>query len=153
MKTAILLVAFAVTAVTANLRSKRQAYHLPDGAELIVGAIDRSFQCPQATHTGYYADVANRCQIFHICHPVVYPDGVTETLQWSFFCGNQTVFNQLTLTCGDPNYVVPCEHAADFYYVNQKIGQENTFFLEDADVAKANQVIAAYGARLRGGKK
>ena len=44
---------------------------------------------------GYYADVANECQIFHICYPVTYADGVEEMLKWSFICPNGTIFDQV----------------------------------------------------------
>lgn len=50
-----------------------EAYDLPDGAELIVGPIKTTFKCPEKY--GYWADVDNDCKIFHICHPVDYPDG------------------------------------------------------------------------------
>ena len=44
---------------------------------------------------GYYADVANECQIFHICYPVVYADGEEEMFKWSFICPNGTIFDQV----------------------------------------------------------
>ena len=45
---------------------------------------------------GYYADVANECQLFHVCYPVLYPDGQQEMIKWSFVCPNQTIFDQVT---------------------------------------------------------
>ena len=47
---------------------------------------------------GYYADVANDCQLFHVCYPVLYPDGQEEMIKWSFICPNQTIFDQVTAT-------------------------------------------------------
>ena len=47
---------------------------------------------------GYYADVANECQLFHVCYPVLYPDGQQEMIKWSFVCPNQTIFDQVTVT-------------------------------------------------------
>ena len=44
---------------------------------------------------GYYADIANDCQVFHICQPVTYADGETETFKWSMICPAQTVFDQV----------------------------------------------------------
>ena len=44
---------------------------------------------------GYYADVANECQIFHICYPVTYADGIEEMLKWSFICPAGTIFDQV----------------------------------------------------------
>jgi hypothetical protein len=52
------------------------------------------FSC-EGKRYGYYADVANDCQIFHICYPVQYPDGQEEMFKWSFICPNQTVFDQV----------------------------------------------------------
>ena len=46
---------------------------------------------------GYYADVANECQLFHVCYPVLYPDGQQEMIKWSFICPNQTIFDQVTI--------------------------------------------------------
>ena len=47
---------------------------------------------------GYYADVANDCQLFHVCYPVQYPDGQEEMFKWSFICPNQTIFDQVRAT-------------------------------------------------------
>ena len=44
---------------------------------------------------GYYADVANECQLFHVCYPVLYPGGGEEMVKWSFICPNQTIFDQV----------------------------------------------------------
>ena len=46
---------------------------------------------------GYYADVANDCQLFHVCYPVQYPDGQQEMFKWSFICPNQTIFDQVRI--------------------------------------------------------
>jgi hypothetical protein len=54
------------------------------------------FSC-EGKRYGYYADVANDCQIFHICYPVQYPDGQEEMFKWSFICPNQTIFDQASL--------------------------------------------------------
>ena len=52
------------------------------------------FTCDGRSY-GYYADVANDCQLFHVCYPVAYPDGQEEMLKWSFICPNQTIFDQV----------------------------------------------------------
>ena len=44
---------------------------------------------------GYYADVVNDCQLFHVCYPVLYPGGGEEMVKWSFICPNQTIFDQV----------------------------------------------------------
>ena len=55
-------------------------------------------------------------QVFHICWPVEDDQGaVVETLKWSFFCGNATVFDQQTLTCNYPEDAFPCEESPSLY--------------------------------------
>ncbi|XP_064487304.1 uncharacterized protein LOC135399412 [Ornithodoros turicata] len=133
----------AKSAIVSKGRSKRAAYELPDGVEFIVGSVKTSFQCP--ARNGYFADVDNNCQLFHVCNVVTHPDGNTEVQQYSFFCGNQTVFNQLTLTCAFPEEAVPCGNAPDFFYVNDNIGIPDAPFLTDADVQKGVQLYPGYG--------
>ncbi|GIY12241.1 hypothetical protein CDAR_225711 [Caerostris darwini] len=119
-------------------RSKRAAYELPDGAELLVGAVKTSFAC---ANDGYYADIDNNCQIFHVCQTVVKPDGNAEMLQWSFLCGNQTVFNQFSFTCSSYEDAIPCAAARDFFYLNANIGAgPNVPFHNEQDVARAAAV-------------
>ncbi|XP_064487284.1 uncharacterized protein LOC135399336 [Ornithodoros turicata] len=137
----ILLFAALATAAAVAValpRTKRQAYHLPDGAELIVGNIVTSFRCQG---DGYYADIDNDCKIFHVCTKVTHADGYTEMLQHSFFCGNLTVFNQLSFTCAHEDDAVPCQNAADFFYLNGNLGDENALFLNDDDVQRAADII------------
>ncbi|XP_013791035.1 uncharacterized protein LOC106474884 [Limulus polyphemus] len=130
----------SVATAVALSRAKRAAYELPSGSEFIVGAIKTTFSCV-GLHSGYYADVDNNCLIFHICHPQTLPDGTVEVGHWSFFCGNQTVFNQMSFTCAFPEEAVPCRNAPDFYYLNNNIGNENAPFLTDDDVARAYAAI------------
>ncbi|XP_022248989.1 uncharacterized protein LOC111087256 [Limulus polyphemus] len=134
MRTWIILVACSIAAVTALHRYKRRAYELPDGAELLVGNIRTTFSCPG---DGYYADVDNDCKIFHVCHTVTHANGPSEVQQWSFLCGNLTFFNQLTLTCGFADEVVPCVNSTYFFYVNDNIGLKDTLFLTEQDIEKA----------------
>ncbi|KAH7981289.1 hypothetical protein HPB49_022901 [Dermacentor silvarum] len=134
---------FALAAVAVALpRSKRAAYELPDGVEFLVGSVKTSFTCP--AKNGYYADVDNACQIFHVCNVVPKDDGSTEVQQYSFLCGNQTVFNQFSLTCSLPEDAVPCGSSADFFYLNDRIGQEKVNLHDDADLQRAVQVIPRY---------
>ncbi|KAH9361165.1 hypothetical protein HPB48_003027 [Haemaphysalis longicornis] len=65
----------------------------------------------------------------------------------SFLCGNQTVFNQLSLTCAFAEEAVPCNNAPDFFYVNDNIGVETAPFLTDNDVQRAAQLIPSYKAK------
>ncbi|XP_067118219.1 U-scoloptoxin(01)-Er1a-like [Centruroides vittatus] len=134
----VLLLVSCLALTSALPRTKRQAYALPDGVELLIGSIKTSFTC---SGDGYFADVENNCQIFHVCQTVVREDGSPETYQWSFMCGNQTIFNQYSLTCADPYESVPCGSARDFFYVNGNIGNEKLPFLTDDDADRAARVI------------
>ncbi|CAL1290727.1 unnamed protein product [Larinioides sclopetarius] len=139
MKLSIAIVFLSgLTLSLAASRSKRAAYELPDGAELIVGSVKTSFVC---SNEGYYADIDNNCQIFHVCHTAVNADGTSEMQQWSFLCGNQTVFNQFSFTCGSYEDAVPCASSGDFFYLNGNLnsGPDVLFHRED-DVARANAV-------------
>uniref|UniRef100_T1J0Q9 Chitin-binding type-2 domain-containing protein n=1 Tax=Strigamia maritima TaxID=126957 RepID=T1J0Q9_STRMM len=99
------------------------AYALPDGAEIVVGAIKTTFSCEGRIY-GYYADPDNNCQVFHVCVP--YQDvenGIDQTVQYSFFCGNLTVFDQESLVCTYPDDAVPCSEASGIYdKVNRNFG-------------------------------
>ncbi|KAF8782761.1 uncharacterized protein LOC129963699 [Argiope bruennichi] len=139
MKLSIALVFLSTLALSlAASRSKRAAYELPDGAELIVGAVRTTFVC---SNEGYYADIDNNCQIFHVCHTAVHADGTSEMLQWSFMCGNQTVFNQFSFTCSSYEDAVPCGSSGDFFYLNNNLhAGPNVFFHNEQDVARAAAV-------------
>ncbi|XP_023232251.1 uncharacterized protein LOC111632112 [Centruroides sculpturatus] len=101
--------------VAALPKVKRQAYFLPEEAEAIIGApIVKTFNCEDKGR-GYFADQGMDCKIFHICHPS--PNGV---LQYSFLCGNQTIFNQISLTCTHPDEAVPCQDAHNYYFINRR---------------------------------
>ena len=66
---------------------------LVSDADTIRENIVDEFSCDGRVY-GYYADVANDCQLFHVCYPVLYPDGQEEMIKWSFICPNQTIFDQ-----------------------------------------------------------
>ncbi|PRD34785.1 UNVERIFIED_CONTAM: hypothetical protein NCL1_13587 [Trichonephila clavipes] len=134
-----LLLSVALAAV-APKRAKREAYDLPDGADILVGPVKTTFSC---FNDGYYADVDNNCQIFHVCHSVDKDDGSRNTQQWSFVCGNQTLFNQLTLTCADPEDAIPCPEAPSFYSINDRInaGDPKLYFLTDDDIQRAEPLL------------
>jgi len=92
-------------------------YEFPAETEfLLSNTLDTSFTC-EGKDYNYYADPANNCQVFHVCLPVTGEDGVTvvEYKQWSFICGNQTIFDQSTLTCNYPQDAFPCEEAPSLY--------------------------------------
>ncbi|XP_068201782.1 U-scoloptoxin(01)-Cw1a-like [Palaemon carinicauda] len=109
MKAVIVLALVAAAAA-------RMAYEFPDGAEALLSAgLQTTFSCDSRSY-GYYADVDNGCQVFHVCVPVVDEEGETlETAHFSFVCGNQTIFNQESLTCASPDASVPCSEATSLY--------------------------------------
>nr|XP_045612065.1 U-scoloptoxin(01)-Cw1a-like [Procambarus clarkii] len=110
MKVVILL--FGLVALAAA----RSAYLFSDGYLEVLGAEPaRSFECAGRNY-GYYADVPTDCRVFHVCLPISDDLGeVVETAQFSFFCGNQTVFSQESLTCSHPLEAFPCEQAETLY--------------------------------------
>ncbi|XP_076325171.1 U-scoloptoxin(01)-Cw1a-like [Tachypleus tridentatus] len=137
MKIFIVLAVICIIAVNGVSRSKREAFELPDGVSLLLSDdVDRTFVCK---NNGYYADVENNCQIFHVCYIEENEDGTSQTRHWSFVCGNQTVFNQLTLTCAYPEVAVPCAQARDFFPLNDKLfsGDSTLPFLTNEDIARA----------------
>lgn len=137
----VLATATVVTAAAA--RAKREAYALPDGSGLLLGSISTSFQCQG---NGYYADVDNGCKIFHVCNFITHSDGSSEIQQYSFMCGNQTVFNQLTFTCAFEEESLPCHNAPDYFYLNGNLGDENAPFLSDNDIERAEPLIPVHRA-------
>ena len=86
-----------------------------DAETFLAAPLSLSFSC-EGRQYGYYADVDNHCQVFHICLPLEDDAGqVTETAHWSFICGNGTVFDQQTLTCNYEKDSIPCDQAASLY--------------------------------------
>jgi len=125
--TAIIGIVVFVACVSANPLVKRQVppgkgYDLPAGAEEVLGEIKTTFSCDDKIY-GYYADVDNDCKVFHVCVPVMHSDGKTDMYMYSFFCGNQTVFDQETLVCINPEDAWPCEIAPMLQIINENFGQ------------------------------
>ncbi|OQR74856.1 hypothetical protein BIW11_08804 [Tropilaelaps mercedesae] len=73
--------------------------------------------------------------------------GKHELFTYSFFCGNQTVFNQLSFTCAWPEEAVACANAPDFFYLNDRLGVKDAKFLTDEDVEKAKKYIPLYNGQ------
>merc|ERR1712142_170957 len=111
----IMKVIAALLALVA-VAAARNAYQFSDGYLDILGAEPaQTFDCAGRVY-GYYADVPTDCRVFHICLPIIDELGdVIETVQWSFFCGNQTVFSQESLTCSHPEDAFPCDQAETLY--------------------------------------
>ncbi|XP_068242615.1 U-scoloptoxin(01)-Er1a-like [Palaemon carinicauda] len=99
--------------------SARMAYQFSDGyLDILGGEPNQVFDCAGRSY-GYYADVANDCRIFHVCLPVSDEEGqVLDMAQFSFFCGNQTVFSQESLTCAHPEEALPCAEAESLFDIS-----------------------------------
>ncbi|KAH0946748.1 hypothetical protein HN011_006475 [Eciton burchellii] len=91
---------------------------LPDNATLIRENIVDTFSCQDRIY-GYYADMENECQIFHVCMPQT-----RTAIRWSFICPAETVFNQATFVCTQTESSIPCEESEKYYALNEEIGKE-----------------------------
>ncbi|KAA0202401.1 Cuticle Protein CPAP1 [Hyalella azteca] len=117
----------ALLALLVATAGARMAYQLPDGAEFILNkgrSYTQNFNC-EGRRYGYYADTDNDCQIFHVCLPIEDDVGqIVETAHFSFVCGNQTIFDQASLTCSEELAALPCSEAENFYdIVNSEFGK------------------------------
>ncbi|KAK7084001.1 hypothetical protein SK128_025754, partial [Halocaridina rubra] len=98
------------------LSSARMAYQLPADFEFIMSApLQTTFTCEDLPY-GYYADVDNNCELFHVCLPIADDIGaLVETAHFTFVCGNQTVFSQESLTCAHQEEAFPCSEARTLF--------------------------------------
>jgi len=90
---------------------------LSSGASLVVPQIRvGGFSCSGRSY-GYFADVENNCQIFHICQPSANARGEPVIYQYSNFCPNQTRFDQRLHQCLNLNNqnLLPCEQSLQYY--------------------------------------
>ncbi|KAL7733673.1 hypothetical protein ACLKA6_005119 [Drosophila palustris] len=95
---------------------------LPSNATSIRADITDSFSCANKSY-GYYADVENDCQIFHVCLPVTYADGKENTFRWSFICPEETIFSQESFTCmRREDMTIDCEDSYRYYELNGNFG-------------------------------
>ncbi|OQV24856.1 Acidic mammalian chitinase [Hypsibius exemplaris] len=67
--------------------------------------METSFTCASVGAPGFYADLETRCQVYHRCE--------SNGKRWDYICLNQTIFNQLTLTC-DWYYNVECGKSLEY---------------------------------------
>ncbi|XP_023949106.1 uncharacterized protein LOC112053786 [Bicyclus anynana] len=109
-----------------------EALNLPANATSIRENITDTFSCDNRTY-GYYADVDNECQIFHVCLPTETPSGRNITYKFSFICPKETLFNQEVLVCTRPRESIPCEESPSFYDLNMEIGKIADPDKEDLD--------------------
>ncbi|XP_059083440.1 U-scoloptoxin(01)-Cw1a-like [Tigriopus californicus] len=112
----IVIVLSACIAGYLALPQESQSFQFPDQAEtLLYTPLSLFFSC-EGRDYGYYADTDNNCQVFHICLPIEDDFGtIIETAQWSFICGNGTIFDQQTLTCNHEQDALPCSEASSLY--------------------------------------
>ncbi|KAG7156555.1 uncharacterized protein LOC121853471 [Homarus americanus] len=106
------------------LTTARMAYVLSSGYEEVVGQVVQGFSCEGRPY-GYYADVDNACRLFHVCVPIYDDQGqITTVDQFTFMCGNQTMFSQESLTCTSSVDSFPCNEAPTLYdLVNSEFGR------------------------------
>ncbi|XP_066158480.1 U-scoloptoxin(01)-Cw1a-like isoform X1 [Euwallacea fornicatus] len=98
-----------------------QLLTLPSNATSIRTDISDSFSCDGRDY-GYYADVENECQLFHVCLPIKYQDGRSQMFRWSFICPEETVFNQEIFTCTRADESIDCAESPRFYDLNRYLG-------------------------------
>ncbi|XP_059620341.1 uncharacterized protein LOC132264243 [Phlebotomus argentipes] len=98
-------------------------FMLPSNATSIRADISEGFSCENRAY-GYYADVANECQIFHVCLPVMFGNQrKSRTYQWSFICPEETVFSQDSFTCmRAEDMAIRCDESEKFYDLNSNFG-------------------------------
>lgn len=113
-----------VVLVVAGAASARLAGKLAGGFRISPG-----FSC-EGRDYGYYADVENNCQLFHVCFPVTDEIGaLIETAHFTFACNNLTIFDQQSLTCNFADQAFPCDQATTLYELSNadffRIPEEN----------------------------
>ncbi|XP_063602306.1 putative uncharacterized protein DDB_G0291812 [Penaeus indicus] len=96
--------------------------NLPSGASALLGGITSSFSCLDRPY-GYYADQDNSCRVFHVCNPTLFSNGAVETYQYSFMCGEGSVFDQKELTCVAESSAIPCLESSNYFYTNEQFGR------------------------------
>ncbi|XP_047541320.1 uncharacterized protein LOC125074137 [Vanessa atalanta] len=123
-------------------QSSSDSLNLPANSTSIRENITDTFSCENRTY-GYYADVDNDCQIFHVCLPSQTPSGRNVTFKWSFICPKETVFNQEVLVCTRQIDSIPCEESPDFYDLNMEIGKmvNPETIKEDEEPKKEAEII------------
>ncbi|XP_033607594.1 U-scoloptoxin(01)-Cw1a-like [Cryptotermes secundus] len=116
------VVAYPKIRVERQAPGPEEALGLPSNATSIRSEITDSFSCESRIY-GYYADVDNECQLFHVCLPVQFADGKEKIFKWSFICPEETVFNQESFTCTRPEDAVACEESPQYYSLNEEFGR------------------------------
>ena len=108
----------------ASLASATMPYVFSHRAEdFLSSPLDESFDCEGRIY-GYYADMANNCEVFHVCVPIQdVEDGEIHMAHYSFICGNGTQFSQDALTCMHHEDAMDCQESQSYYdLVNSEFG-------------------------------
>ncbi|XP_071552158.1 U-scoloptoxin(01)-Cw1a-like [Panulirus ornatus] len=92
------------------------AWEFPvDYENTLTSPLVTSFTC-EGRNYGYYADVDNNCEVYHVCLPVTDTSrNVIYTAHYSFICNNETIFSQNTLSCDTRDRAYPCEQAPSLF--------------------------------------
>ncbi|XP_013783693.1 uncharacterized protein LOC106467860 [Limulus polyphemus] len=93
---------------------------LSDNTNLVLSPVGTQFSCVNKTY-GYYADMEAACKVYHICNPYVTQYGQEQAVQYSFYCREERIFSQATLTCELPHQGIPCEQAYLYYPVPSSV--------------------------------
>lgn len=62
-------------------------------------------------------------------------------------CGVKQVFDQSKLACVYETDAIPCEASSEFFYLNERIGDDKAEFLTSADIEKARNARPEYRAK------
>ncbi|KAL0809522.1 hypothetical protein ABMA28_011059 [Loxostege sticticalis] len=135
-----------------NQTSAADTLNLPANATSIRENITDTFSCENRTY-GYYADVDNDCQIFHVCLPSQTPSGRNVTYKWSFICPAETIFNQEVLVCTRPLDALPCEDSPMYYDINMDFGRVIDETLENEPNKETNEIKPAKVQPTKANKK
>jgi len=99
---------------------------LSSGASRVVPNIKITFSCVGRRY-GYFADVDNNCQLFHICQPSTAANGAPVIYHYTKFCPNQTHFDQQVLSCVSLSHptLTPCGHSLQYFQQTETRFAEN----------------------------
>jgi len=125
--TAVVVALFGVWVVTQGMPTGEPekksdasaAVNISEAVNSSEAASSSGFSC-EGRIFGYYGDVKN-CSLFHYCEPFTDPEKNQFVLHAAYLCPNETVFNQLSLTCVYPNEALDCARAPEYYYVNSHV--------------------------------
>jgi len=107
------------------------SFELPSEWYNIRSNIDTSFSCVGRAY-GYYADVANDCQVYHVCQPRLEDERTVYTHN-PFICPLGTVFDQVVLTCVHATADFNCADS-----INHYVATENHFNTVSENLAPQN---------------